>query len=200
METLLKNQESLRSISNIGQIGIVVHNINAAAAFYSTFFNVRKWYRSKMVKYDVVYRDQPVDIEWDIVVGYSGRLQVEVIKILSGEQNIYHEVLGDNEGFHHFALMVNDLNKYLIGMNRGSLGFGGREVPKSLDRLHIDVLQRGTIHFAGGAVTQFAYLDTIPYCGFVIELVETRLWGINLGMPEWLVSVGRLLGSTESLS
>ena len=49
----------------------------------------------------------------------------------------------------------------------------------------------------GDAVTRFAYLDTLPYCGFIVELIETRLWGMNLGMPEWLIRVGQLTGATE---
>ncbi len=181
MDGLTHDIESLAALSGIAQLGVVIRDMDRAMRVYSRLLGVRGWFRTRMLDYEVIYRGQPADVEWDIVLGYSRGLQIELIRILSGEQNLYHELLGDGEGFHHVATAVSDLAPHLTQMRQAG----------------IDVLQQGTIHFEGGAVAQFAYLDTLPLCGFIVELVETRLFGVSLGMPRWLPFAGRMTGATE---
>jgi hypothetical protein len=60
-------------------------------------------------------------------------------------------------------------------------------------------LQTGMLVFGRGGVTKFAYMDTMEQAGFILELIETRAFGINLGMKQWLVSLGRFTGDTEAI-
>ena len=75
---------------------------------YGRALGVRSWYRSKIAEQELFHAGEPTEIDWDIVVGSSGRVQV--------------------------------------------------------------------------------------------ELIETKVYGLNLGMPEWLLKVGRLTGDVERLS
>jgi hypothetical protein len=62
-----------------------------------------------------------------------------------------------------------------------------------------DVLQSGFIRFAGGGACRFAYLDTVDRLGCILELIEMKVYGLQLGMPEWLLRVGTLTGDVDRL-
>ncbi|MEX1311640.1 MAG: VOC family protein [Candidatus Sulfomarinibacteraceae bacterium] len=167
----------------VRQLGLVVDEMDRAMSDLGASFGVRHWYRSKMAAYEVVYRGQPTEIEWDIVVGYSGGIQIELIRVNEAGPNLYHDVLGDGTGLHHVGSVVRDLDR-------------------RLDRIcdaGIDVLQSGSIRFAGGGACRFAYLDTADRLGVILELIEMKVYGLQVGMPEWLLRVGTLTGDVERL-
>jgi len=169
-------------LPGVSQIGIGVQDMSGAMGVYGAVFGVERWYRSKMASYEVRFKDEPTEIDWDIVVGYSGKIQVELIRVHRAGPNLYHEALGpDGSGFHHMGFVVRDFDRRLDGVR----GEG------------IEVLQEGSIDFAGGAGCRFAYLDTIASLGFILEIIEIRVYGLQLGMPEWLLRVGTLTGDVE---
>jgi hypothetical protein len=139
-----------------------------------------------MKRYEIFYRGNPVRIEWDIVMGYSGGVQVELINVLhSSGPNIYSEVLGtDGEGFHHICASVDNLDKTLSGMRVEG----------------IKIVQHGVTHLAGGSIGQYAYVDTRGICGCVLELLEVRLHGIRVKNAQWLLRLGEVIGSVEGIS
>ena len=98
----------LGPLPGIGQVGILVHDMSRAMAVYSGALGVGRWYRSRTEGRETVYRGSPVELDLDIVVGYAGRVQVELVRVLSeGRDNVYHQVLGnDGFGFHHFGTGV----------------------------------------------------------------------------------------------
>ena len=54
------------------------------------------------------YRGQPADFEIDVLIGYQGDLQIELIRPISGT-SIYTEFLdGGGTGVHHIAYAVDD--------------------------------------------------------------------------------------------
>jgi hypothetical protein len=120
----------------------------------------------------------------DIAVGYSGKTQVELIEYRSADANIYSAHPGEaGFGFHHFGMVVDDLDAAVKLM--ADKGF--------------PALQDGALRYRGGGKTRFAYLDTISKAGMILEFIETKAFGINLGMPEWLVSLGRVTGDTKAM-
>ena len=168
----------------VGQLGLVVQDMDAAVASCGTALGVRRWYRSRMASYEVFFRGEPTAMDWDIVVGYSGKVQVELIQVRETGPNLYHELLGsEGAGFHHLGVVVRDFDRRL----------------KRADSAGIEVLQHGAIRFAGGGACRFAYLDTVPGLGFILELIEMKVYGLQLGMPEWLLRVGTLTGDVEGL-
>jgi hypothetical protein len=175
---------ALGRLPAIGQIGLVVQDMTAAMVTYGAAFGVDRWYRSRMAWFEVVFDGEPIAIEWDIVVGYSGRVQIELIRVGDAGPNLYHEVFGpDGAGLHHLGLVVHDLDHHL----------------ESAEAADIAIRQHGAIRFAGGAACRFAYLDTAAELGLILELIEMRVYGLDLGMPEWLLRVGTLTGDVERL-
>jgi len=169
-------------LPRVGQIGLVVRDPARAMEVIGGTLGVKRWYRSKMASYELFYRGEPTPIDWDIVVGSSGRVQVELIHIRESGPNLYHEVLGPNgSGFHHLGVVVRDFDRRLEDAGRAG----------------IEVLQNGSIRFSGGGVCRFAYLGTAAMLGFILELIEMRIFGLQPGMPEWLLRLGLLTGDVE---
>lgn len=168
----------------VTQIGMVVPDLIEGVTFYRQFLGIPKWYRTVIREFSCRFRGNPIHINLDIAVGYSGKMQVELIQAHGTDSNIYSAYPGEaGFGFHHFGVVVDDLDKAVRSM--GDRGF----LP----------LQEGMLRYAGGGKTRFAYLDTMSKAGMILELIETKAFGINLGMPEWLVSLGRVTGDTRSM-
>jgi hypothetical protein len=168
----------------ISQLGIIIPDIQKGVDYYSCLLNIKKWYRTKINYQEYFYQGRPIDQELNIVVGYSGKVQFELIQVNGKDENIYSAVLGKGgAGFHHFGVTVSNVEKKV----------------QELEHAGIKPLQTGILRFGRGGVTKFAYLDTMERAGFILELIETRAFGINMGMPRWLVSLGRFTGDTESI-
>ncbi|TFH43293.1 MAG: VOC family protein [Chrysiogenales bacterium] len=170
--------EKLR-LPPFSQIGITVPDIRKGVRCYGVLLGIPRWYRTVITRVEYFYRGSPIDQKLDIAVGYSGKMQVELIEVSGADENIYTGTLG----FHHLGVTVGDMDRRLEAMEHAG----------------ITPVQTGTIAFGRGGVTRFAYLDTMTIAGFILELIETRAFGINLGMPRWLVSLGRLTGDTRSI-
>jgi catechol 2,3-dioxygenase-like lactoylglutathione lyase family enzyme len=171
-------------LPRLAQIGLVVDDMKRATSTYGSILGVRRWYRSRMTSFEVAFRGERTVIDWDIVVGYTGRVQVELILIRRAGNNIYDELLGPGgTGFHHLGVEVRDFDRRLRTARQSGL----------------EIAQHGRIRFAGGATCRFAYLDTFDELGFVLELIEMKVYGLQLGMPEWLLRVGVLTGDVERI-
>ncbi|HPR55655.1 MAG TPA: VOC family protein [Deltaproteobacteria bacterium] len=168
----------------VTQIGMVVPDLGAGVDFYRGFLGISKWYRTVITECRYTFRNRPIDIRLDIAVGYSGRTQVELIQVFGSDDNIYYAYPGEaGFGFHHFGVVVDDLEK----------------AKRTMQDRGFPALQEGTLKYAGGGKTRVAYLDTMEKAGMILELIETKAFGINLGMPEWLVSLGRITGDTMTM-
>lgn len=168
----------------ITQLGFIVQSIDESARFYGSLFNIRKWYMTQMVESEYRFRGTAIDMSIDIAVGYSGKMQVELIQVRGNDNNVYYEYLGrEGFGFHHFGVVVGNLEKYKERMVKAG----------------IQPLQEGTLKYGGGGGTRFAYMDTMGSSGCIVELIETKAFGLNFGMPQWLVSLGRITGDTASI-
>jgi hypothetical protein len=156
--------------------------METAMVSYGAALGVERWYRSRMAWWEVHYRGRPTTVDWDIVVGYSGGLQVELVEVRNAGPNLYRELLGsDGDGFHHVGVVVKGFERRLE-LARGA---------------GLEIAQHGAIRFSGGGACRFAYLDTREELGFILELIEVRTYGLNLGMPEWLLRLGTLTGDVE---
>lgn len=166
----------------MGQLGIVVEDINQALGYYSSLLNIRPWYRAKIVKSNIHYRDRPIDLELDIAVGYSGSLQFELIQVIRGDANIYTDLINTRgRGIHHIGFVVSRIAERIEAFK--TAGF--------------EPIQHGTLETKGKALTHFAYFDTIEQFGYITELIQTTLFGINLGMSRWMMKLGRVMGDVD---
>ena len=168
----------------MGQLGIVVPDIHRARRHYTALLNIHPWYRARIVDSQIHYQGRPIDLELDIVVGYSGRLQIELIQVIRGDANIYTDLIDSRgQGIHHIGFIVSGIDKRVEAFRRAGL----------------DPVQHGTLATKGRAITRFAYFDTIDQFGYITELIQTTLGGINVGMSRGMMKLGRLLGDVDMI-
>ncbi len=166
------------------QVGIIVTDLARGAYFYGSLLNIKRWYKTRIVDAECFYRGNAIKQTLQIAVGYAGGIQYELILQSSSEENIYNSIYSEDKGgFHHLGSVVGDIDRRL----------------SVLEEAGIKPLQTGTIRFGRAGVTRYAYLDTMELAGFILELIETRAFGINMGMPEMLPRLGLLTGDTETL-
>jgi len=176
---------SNHKLPEVSQIGIIINDIESSLKHYQSIFNIKSWYRTYQAEIDIFYKGDPVNIDYDVYLGYSGQLQFELIKVNSGDPNIYNSlVLNRKDGIHHLGFIVPDYDKKMQGLlNSG-----------------VEVLQSGISKARGGATTRFAYFDTIDSCGVITEIIETKLFGISVGISEIMIQLGRLSGDASKYS
>ena len=172
-------------LKDVRQIGIIINDVESSLKHYQSIFNIKSWYKTYQPEVEIFYKGNPATIDYDVYLGYSGKLQFELIKVNSGDPNVYNDVvLNRKDGLHHLAFFVSDYDKKLQGF---------------LD-LGVEVLQYGTSIASGRATTRFAYFDTIDHCGVITEIIETKLYGISVGISEMMLRLGSLTGDSSKVS
>ena len=169
----------------MGQLGIVVKDIHQAIGYYSPMLNIRPWYRAKIVRSDIHYGGKPIDLELDIAVGYSGSLQFELIQVIRGDTNIYTDLINPRgQGIHHIGFVVSKISNRI----------------ESFKKAGFQLIQQGILETKGKAITRFAYFDTIDQFGYITELIQTTLFGFNVGMSRGMMKLGKLIGDVEIIT
>ncbi|MYA39155.1 MAG: VOC family protein [Acidimicrobiia bacterium] len=141
----------------VGQIGIVVRDIDRALDMYIGMWGLKGWngfvYSSENVR-SLSYLGEPAD--YRMKVAWTGaKPQIELVQSLGGP-NIYEDWLERRgEGLHHLGIMVDSI---------------ATEVEVMQDAGY-QILQAGFGHGLDGD-GGFAYIDTEPELGVIIELIE----------------------------
>lgn len=171
-------------LPRINQVGIVVEDIDASVEMYSQLLNIKPWYRSQTDEHEIYYRGKKIDLELDLVFAFNGKVQIELIKVISGEKNIYSDILEEHGGgLHHLGTIAGNIDRKIDDFQKNG----------------IEVIQRGTVKSKGGAITRYAYFDTVATCGIITEVIETKLMGLTIGQSKFLMNLGCLTGDTEKL-
>lgn len=166
----------------VGQLGIIVKSIDTSLPYYTEVMKIRPWYRTNIVEEEIYYKDRRIDLELDIAVGYSGSLQFELIEVVRGEENIYTELINTRgEGLHHVGFVVSNIQKKT----------------EMLRQSGYNPIQHGFLKTKGNAITRFAYFDTMETHGYILELIQTTLFGVSVGMSRFMIKLGNLLGDVE---
>jgi len=142
-------------LKSIGQIGIVVEDLQKAVKNYWDNFGIGPWSIHTAAPPDLTdtfIRGEPASFSMKLAFTKVGSIMLELIQPLEGE-SIYNEFIREKGGgLHHIATYeVEDMNEAL----------------SSLEKEGIKVLQRGKWRGAS-----FAYLDTEKLLGIIIELVK----------------------------
>ena len=141
----------------VGQIGIVVRDIDRALDMYVKMWGLKGWqgfvYSSDNVR-SLSYLGEPAD--YRMKVAWTGaNPQVELVQSLAGP-NIYEDWLERRgEGLHHLGIMVDSIEAEVEVMQ--DAGY--------------EMLMAGFGHGLDGD-GGFAYFDTEPELGVIIELIE----------------------------
>jgi methylmalonyl-CoA/ethylmalonyl-CoA epimerase len=138
----------------VDQVGLVVRDLEKAAAFYYSAFGLGPFSIVPEVRFDgVALRGRPTDSSIKVAFADSGPLQIELIQPLEGD-NIYTEFLqAGHEGLHHLGFRVDDFDGLVAGFQQKGIG---------------------PVFWKHFGFTAFAYLDTAGVGGVVAELLWPR--------------------------
>ncbi len=122
----------------ISQVAWVTDDLDATEGALSAMFGVSGWTRMPDIRFGpdaCTYRGRPADFVADISLAYSGDLQLELIRPVSGA-SIYTEHLERHgPGLHHVCVEVDDMAGAVAAaraagheiVQEGSMGDGGME-------------------------------------------------------------------------
>jgi methylmalonyl-CoA/ethylmalonyl-CoA epimerase len=169
-------------LPKVSQIGIVVPDIGKAVRYYSKILDIQPWFRSKTASNNAVFQGESFSLKLDIALAFSGGLEIELIQMLTDRECIYSAIMkNQGGGLHHIGAMVTGFDKKL----------------EQLKTMGIGVIQSGIIKTVGGAVTKYAYMDTISTCGIISEIIESKLAGMPVFHNNFMMHVGRLTGDID---
>jgi catechol 2,3-dioxygenase-like lactoylglutathione lyase family enzyme len=169
-------------LPKVGQVGIVVPDIGKAVHYYSEFLNIKPWFRSRTTSNDSAFKGESFTLELDIALAFSGGVEIELIQMLTDRECIYSDVMRrQGGGLHHIGFMVVGFDKKL----------------KQMRTAGIEVIQSGVIKTVGGAVTHYAYMDTVSTCGIISEIIESKLMGMPVFHNKFMMHIGRLTGDVD---
>lgn len=141
------------SIGDIDQVGIIVRDIQKTIDFYTSSLGIGPFHVFEQYHPNLIVRGKVSPSRTRFAIAQVGKLQIEFIQNIEGE-NIYTEFLRDNgEGLHHFAIFLDDADSEIEKWEKKGLA----------------ILQRG--HVAG---TSWAYFDTRAIGGVIFEIVTKR--------------------------
>jgi methylmalonyl-CoA/ethylmalonyl-CoA epimerase len=149
----------------VGQIGVVVENVDRAIAFYQSAFGLGPFDVREMGAPNVWDRGEEKPIKARLAFADLGGVQLELIQILEGDSFHLEFLREHGEGIHHLGFFVPDFKAKVEKAK--AMGFR--------------VLQTGPFGLA------YAYLDTRQPGGIIFELImpmdQNVVWGARPGEP-----------------
>jgi methylmalonyl-CoA/ethylmalonyl-CoA epimerase len=102
---------TIASLGEIMQLAYVPADFDATLKFWIETVGAGPFFALDHVKLDnVKYRGAPVQIDFSMVIGYWGDLQIELIRQHNDGPSIYKAWRDDGvEGLHHVCILVDDM-------------------------------------------------------------------------------------------
>ena len=166
-------------LPSVGQLGFIVNDIHSSLPGMASLYNLITWYEPQYSEKQFKIDGETIELDFNLAFAYSGKLQIELIEEKSQRAAIYKDHLDSHgQGLHHLGFFIPDLDTKL----------------KIVEQLGLEILFEGQFKTAGGGSVRFAYLDTRQQCGTILELINIKLYGINVPQTEFMINVGRLTG------
>lgn len=128
------------------QLAWVTDDLDACEASLATIFGPVAWARMPNIAFGpdtCEYRDQPADFVADIVLGYAGDMQLEIIRPVSGD-SLYTEHLDQHgPGFHHICVEVDDLASTVAAARADGISVPQLGSMGVMDFAYLDLRSRG---------------------------------------------------------
>jgi methylmalonyl-CoA/ethylmalonyl-CoA epimerase len=144
-----ENVRQQLQLPGVGQIGVVVEDIDRAIAFYESAFGLGPWDIREVGAPNVWDRGQEKPIKARLAFATVGGVEIELIQILEGDSMHLEFLREHGEGLHHLGFFVKDFQAKLEQAK--AMGF--------------EVLQVDPFGQA------YAYLDTRQPGGIIFELI-----------------------------
>ena len=140
----------------LGQVGVVVKDLNKAMEYYSAVFGMGPW---KIVESDfpaVQVRDKTVPWKLRVALTQLGPVELELMQILAG-RSIHSEFLDQGrEGLHHLGFFVSSVEEKEL-------------LTEELSKRGVGIIQSGITPLRR---VSFAYLDSEKIGGVIFELLH----------------------------
>lgn len=146
--------ERLPTDRTIFQNAWVVDDAEAAAMRWATEFGVGPFFFTEYTDHlsDVIYRGQPSELSMIVGLAQAGPVQVELIQPTTDKPCAYRDsVEPGTVGFHHMCVWTHDIDA---------------------DTGYFDDLGYPTANMGNAGHVRFAYYDTRPFMGCMLEVVE----------------------------
>lgn len=162
--------------SRLGQVGIVVNDIDKTIDYFKSTFGIQPWSIVEAVPDVAVARGEAIDMQAKMAMAQAGSVQLELIEPLA-EIALYSDFLKEKgEGLHHLGFFVRNIKERLA----------------EAERTGIEVLLYGKIAQLGLTV-EYVYLDTTPIGGVIMEFIQVSFLGIALPMWAPILTMGTRL-------
>lgn len=174
----MKNSGGRLKVPWLGQLGIVVRNIDRTMRYYEEVHGIGPWAVFEGVPERCTEKGRDISFKGKMAMAQAGPVQVELIEILEGE-SLHSEFLAEHgEGLHHVGFFVQDLDARLEAVREAG----------------IEILHHGLLKQMGLSV-EYAYLETTETGGVIIEYIQPRFLGLPFPMRSPLLRLGARLGS-----
>ena len=102
---------TIASLGEIMQLAYVPADFDATLKFWIETVGAGPFFALDHVKLDdVKYRGEPIDVDFSMVIGYWGDLQIELIRQHNDVPSIYKAWRDEgHEGLHHICILVDDM-------------------------------------------------------------------------------------------
>ncbi|MFC1961663.1 VOC family protein [Chloroflexota bacterium] len=147
--------EKKMKLPPLGQVGVVVKDLDKAVAYYSSNFGMGPWRFIEVDNPEAQVRNQTCRWKFRIAFTNLGPVEFELIQNLEG-RSIHSEFLEKGrEGLHHLGFFCTEEEK--------------DRIIEELDEKEIKVIQDGKIAFHGGS---YAYVDSDQIGGVIFEFIH----------------------------
>jgi len=170
----------------IHQLGFIVENMEQAIRDYSKIYHIKRWYHAANdMKDQTYYKGKKIkDDGFDVVIGYSGSLEIELIAS-TAEDNIYVNFLRENgPGLHHVSYFVSNLDQAI----------------KDYQDIGFELVQSCTMG-NWSVVTRVAYLrPPKSRYGNIVEVQQTKMFDkITVYRNPFLTWAGTFMGGAKRI-
>jgi hypothetical protein len=149
-------------LGQVMQLAYVPADFDGALRFWVETMGAGPFFAIDHVKMDrVLYRGAPVEVDFSMVLGHWGDLQIELIRQHNDAPSIYSQWRREGrEGLHHVCILVEDM----------------AEARRRCGEAGAVVLQEGTLR---GGASEVIYVDTGGGPGTMVEILKPDAPGLK---------------------
>lgn len=104
--------DSIARLGNVMQMAYVPDDFEAALKFWTKTIGAGPFFSLEHVKLERTrYRGQPVEVDFSMMLGYRGDMQIELIRQHNDAPSIFKAWRDEgHEGLHHVCVLIDDMN------------------------------------------------------------------------------------------
>ena len=146
--------DSIAQLGNIMQMAYVPRDFDAALSFWTKTIGAGPFFSLEHVKLERTrYRGQPVEIDFSMMLGYWGDMQIELIRQHNDAPSSFKAWRdAGHDGLHHVCLLIDDMTAARDLCSRAGIG-----------------IEQEAIVPGGGEVI---YMDTGAGPGSIVEMLK----------------------------